>query len=185
MLRRTMIALGCAGLLVGATPDPWQVVQDATPGTVILLRHAVAPGVGDPPGFRLDDCATQRNLSEEGRQQARQWGSRLRERGIPVVQVLSSQWCRALDTATEMDVGPVIPFPPLNSFFSDRSPAEAQTQAVLDWMTSQRPEPGIVLMVTHQVNITALTGIVPQSGEGIVVQLNEAGMLRVLGRVSP
>ena len=94
----------------------------------MLFRHVRGPGVGDPPGFRIGDCATQRNLSEEGRRQAARIGERLRAEGVPVTAVLASQWCRAFDTAQ-------IAFPELarmepafNSFFEDRPNASAITE---------------------------------------------------------
>ena len=83
-----------------APADPaWAALRAG--GAVVVLRHAqTVPGIGDPPGFRLQDCSTQRNLSEEGRQQARRLGETLRRAGVKVDEVLSSRWCRCLDTAT-------------------------------------------------------------------------------------
>lgn len=134
----------------------------------VLMRHAVAPGGGDPPGFRLDDCSTQRLLSEAGRAQSRVIGESLRARGIASARVLSSAWCRCLDTAARLGLGPVTIEPILNSFFADRSSAEAQTAALRgllrDW---SKPHP--LVLVTHQVNITALTGVFPASGEALLV----------------
>jgi hypothetical protein len=101
----------------GATEAAWQALRGG--GVVALMRHARAPGVGDPPGFRLEDCATQRNLSAEGRDQARRIGEAFRAQGVAVARVLSSRWCRALDTA-RLAFGTVEPFPPLDSFFSER-----------------------------------------------------------------
>ena len=79
-------------------------------GHVALIRHALAPGTGDPAGFRVDDCATQRNLSPTGRAQARAIGERFRANGIDTAAVLSSQWCRCLDTARELALGEITPF---------------------------------------------------------------------------
>jgi phosphohistidine phosphatase SixA len=151
---------------------------------VLLLRHALAPGTGDPASFALNDCATQRNLSAEGRAQAQHIGQSLRDRGVTVRQVLSSQWCRCLETAELMAVGEVEPFPPLNSFFRDRSTADAQTAAVQDYLLSQAETPGVIVMVTHQVNIAALTEIVPRSGEAVVLQMDET-TLTPLGQLLP
>lgn len=100
----------------------WQRPAQADEETyVVLLRHAIAPGTGDPENFQLDDCSTQRNLSEEGRQQAIAIGKAFQSRNVPVKAVLSSQWCRCLETAELMNVGPVEPFSALNSFFRDRN----------------------------------------------------------------
>lgn len=161
----------------------WAKLMEADEETyVVLLRHAIAPGTGDPASFELNDCSTQRNLSEAGRQQAREIGEAFRDRNVPVTKVLSSQWCRCLETAELMDIAPVEPFPPLNSFFRDRSTAETQTAQLKDYIAGNEASSGIVIMVTHQVNITALSDIFPQSGSAVVVQLND-GQLEVLGQL--
>lgn len=172
-----------------ATPlteaDLWTKLQQADQETyAVLLRHAIAPGTGDPANFQLDDCSTQRNLSEAGRQQARAIGEAFREGNVPVAQVLSSQWCRCLETAELMDLGPVEPFPPLNSFFSDRSTAATQTAQVQDYLIANQDRPGVIVMVTHQVNITALSDVFPRSGSAVVLQVNENNQLTVLGQLS-
>ena len=150
-------------------------------GHVALMRHALAPGFGDPETFRVDDCSTQRNLSEEGRQQARDIGRRFRKNRVENVQIYSSQWCRCLDTARLLDLGNVTVFAGLNSFFQDRSREAAQTAAVRALIREHAGGPSLVL-VTHQVNITALTGIYPQSGE-IVVLRPVGNDFKVLGSI--
>lgn len=152
------------------------------PGAILLMRHALAPGTGDPAHFDLEDCGTQRNLSDEGRAQARAIGVALEERGIRVDEVLTSQWCRCRETAQLLDLGTVSDFPPLNSFFRDRSTAAAQTLATLDHL-ADLPDDHRPLLVTHQVNISALAGVFPRSGELIVVDISEAGHVDVLGRI--
>jgi broad specificity phosphatase PhoE len=147
---------------------------------VIILRHARAPGTGDPAGFRLGDCSTQRNLSNEGRAQAARIGRRLREAGLAATTVYSSQWCRCLETARRLAVGPVVELPVLNSFFQSPEMEQKQDRALRAWIASAdlgRP----VVLVTHQVNITALTGIVPAEGEVLVLH-REPGRLNVVGR---
>jgi phosphohistidine phosphatase SixA len=151
-------------------------------GAIALMRHAEAPGTGDPAGFRLDDCATQRNLSGQGRRQAKDAGALFRSKGIASATVYSSQWCRCLDTASGLGLGPVAPQPALNSFFDDAGRDRQQTDA-LRQLIRQRPPGRPLVMVTHQVNITALTGVYPQSGEIIVVR-PENGRLAVMGRIS-
>ena len=164
-------------------------------GHAALMRHATAPGLGDPTGFRLDDCSTQRNLSAAGREEARRVGDRFRSRGIAVTGVYSSAWCRCLETARLLALGPVVPLSPLNSFFAARERAEAQTAELRAWLAAQ-PAADTFVLVTHQVNITALTGIVPASGEIVVVRtgsleghagevLAEPTKLPVVGRISP
>jgi phosphohistidine phosphatase SixA len=157
----------------------WEALRGG--GHVALLRHAIAPGTGDPEGFQLGDCSSQRNLSEEGREQARQIGERFREHGIGEMVVYSSQWCRCLDTATLLELGEVTELPDLNSFFDDRSTEVTQTANVNELIRNYTGELSMML-VTHQVNITALTGIVPQSGEMIVLRPDGEGFT-VLGNI--
>lgn len=164
---------------VGADP----MVAAATPGAVLLMRHATAPGTGDPPDMRLGDCSTQRNLSDEGRDQARRIGERFRAAGIAFDRILASEWCRTTETANLLSLGPVTAFPPANSFFSDRSAADRQTAEVLDYLNGL-PAGERVVIVTHQVNIAALTGVSPRSGE-IVITLRESGGLTVLDSLPP
>jgi phosphohistidine phosphatase SixA len=152
-------------------------------GHAVLLRHAVAPGVGDPPEFRLEDCTTQRNLSAEGRAQARRIGETLRRRGVDVEAVYSSQWCRCLKTAALIGSAPVTPLPALNSFFGQRlTQQERQTTELRAWLADQRPR-GSLVLVTHQVNITALTEISPSSGEAVVVKSSWPSEVDVIGRI--
>lgn len=147
---------------------------------LVVLRHARAPGTGDPPNFRLGDCSTQRNLSSEGREQATRIGERLRAAGLASTTVYSSQWCRCLETARNLAAGPVVELPALNSFFEASDRERGQTEALRAWIASAdliRP----VVLVTHQVNITALTGIVPAEGE-ILILRREPGKLSVVAR---
>jgi phosphohistidine phosphatase SixA len=161
----------------------WSVLQQGDTGYVVMMRHALAPGTGDPPNFRLEDCSTQRNLSAQGRAQARRIGEAFRRRGIKVARVLSSQWCRCLETARLMNLGAVEPFAPLNSFFRDRSTQTRQTTQVREFIAANRNTVGAIILVTHQVNITALTDIVPQSGESVVLRANQQNQIEVIGRI--
>jgi phosphohistidine phosphatase SixA len=165
--------------------DLWSSMREGT-GYVILLRHAqTVPGTGDPPGFKLDDCSTQRNLSEEGKAQAVKIGDRFRQQQIPIDRVLSSQWCRCLDTAKLMNIGKVEPFPALNSFFDDRSTEAQQTQQVRQFILHNQKTSGAIVMVTHQVNITALSGVVPQQGEAVIVQVKNGDRFQVVDQLDP
>jgi phosphohistidine phosphatase SixA len=149
-----------------------------SPGVVALMRHAVAPGTGDPAEFRLGDCATQRNLDARGRAQAQETGAALRAAGLEFDQVWSSRWCRARDTAKLMDMGEVVEQPPLDSFYAGQGDPEGQTAATLA-LIDALPEAARVLIVTHQVNITALTGLGVGSGEIIVTRRGPEGLIRV------
>lgn len=152
-------------------------------GYVLLFRHALAPGTGDPANFRLDDCSTQRNLSTEGQQQAIRIGEILRQQNIPVSRVLSSQWCRCLETAKLMNVGEVEPFPILNSFFQDRRTEQTQTEQLRQFILENRDNAGVIVMVTHQVNITAISTIVPQSGSAIVMRAISPEQIELIGQL--
>lgn len=150
---------------------------------VALMRHAQAPGVGDPTGFRLDDCRTQRNLSAEGKRQAARAGALFREHGVARATVYSSQWCRCLDTAAGLGLGPVTPEPALNSFFENAGQEKTQTELVLG-LIGRHASGTPLVMVTHQVNITALIGGYVESGEIVVVRARD-GKLELAGRIRP
>ncbi|MFN3970979.1 MAG: histidine phosphatase family protein [Gemmobacter sp.] len=175
-----LVAILC--LAAPAAADPWQAARQ--PGAVLMLRHAIAPGTGDPPGFRLDDCSTQRNLDALGRAQARAIGAELARRGLRPDRVLTSAWCRARDTAALLGFNPPEELEALNSFFGDRPNEPAQTAALRRFLAEEDPEARLV-MVTHQVNITALTGLVPRSGEIVVILRDAEGGLEVAGRIAP
>lgn len=151
-------------------------------GGVLLLRHATAPGIGDPDGFRIGDCSTQRNLNEVGRREAAAIGQALRRRGITVGDVLTSQWCRTRDTGRlafpDLDVRDE---PIFNSYFSDRSRADDRDRAARA-LVAAWDGPGALVIVSHQVNVTALTGISPASAEGVVLEKG-SDPLRVVGRL--
>lgn len=152
-------------------------------GAIVLFRHAHAPGGGDPPGLRIDQCDTQRNLDEVGRAQARRIGAAFRSRGIAVGRVLTSQWCRTRETAELAFPGMEQDEPAFNSFFDDRSRGPAQIAAARLALVAWSG-PGALVASTHQVNITGLTGIAPASGEGIVIRM-EGREARVIGRIKP
>jgi len=182
-LRRSALALGLSIVAIPATAaagDAWQALTE--PGTVAIMRHALAPGTGDPPEFELGDCGTQRNLNDAGRAQARAIGDAFRANGITVDRVLTSQWCRCRDTAKLLELAPVADFPPLNSFYTDRSTAERQTRKTREFL-ADLPDDERVVLVTHQVNITALTDEFPSSGEVFVLEVTDDGKVTVKGSV--
>lgn len=173
-----------AGLLVAwqaRALETWAALRE--PGAVLIVRHAeTVPGIGDPPGFRIDDCATQRNLSKAGRKQAIAMGRTLAEQGVTVAKVESSRWCRCADTARlAFPRLPVTYLDALNSFFDDRSTADAQTRALRARIAAWKG-PGVLVLVTHQVNISALTGQPTAMGEAVVLR-PIGGDFSVLGTV--
>jgi phosphohistidine phosphatase SixA len=178
------MVLLCFCVTVTAYSADESVIWDAlkSDGHVALLRHALAPGTGDPPEFQLGQCTTQRNLSDEGRDQARTIGGLFRKNGIHEARIFSSQWCRCKETAKLLELGPVEELPVLNSFFRHYGRRDSQTRMLLDWLMGQDLE-GPILLVTHQVNITALTGIYPDSGELVIVHRSHTGDITVIGTI--
>ena len=148
--------------------DAWQALREGR--ALILMRHATAPGTGDPANFRLGQCETQRNLNAQGRAEARRWGELLARQGIEQSRLLSSRWCRVLDTASNMQRGPVQPLAALDSFFGTPEDG-AELTAELIRSINQLPAGAPLVLISHQVNITALTGIFPASGEGLILAL--------------
>jgi phosphohistidine phosphatase SixA len=151
---------------------------------IALMRHADAPGdAGDPPGFRLDDCATQRNLSERGQADARAIGERLRGQHAQIAKVLSSPWCRCIDTARLMSVGDWqidAAFGNMLVLRDERDTLLREARAVI----GRWKGPGAMLVVTHGANILALTGNNPAAGEIVVMKARDDGSLREVGRLA-
>ncbi len=177
-----LLALALLWTMPGAADEAaWLAL--AQPGTAALMRHAAAPGIGDPAGFRLDDCATQRNLDSIGRADAQAVGAAFRARGIQIDRVLTSRWCRCRETARLLALAPVEDFPPLDSLFGQREAAPERSAAVRA-LLAERAGTDKLVLVTHQVNIQALTGSGLASGEIIVVATTPGG-LEVRGRMTP
>ncbi|MGB4117863.1 MAG: histidine phosphatase family protein [Polaromonas sp.] len=153
-------------------------------GCALMLRHAqTEAGVGDPPNFQLGQCSTQRNLSDEGKAQSRRIGQWFAARKLVVGSVQSSAWCRCIDTAT-LAFGRHDLLPALNSTFDSRSNQAAQTEALHQRLKGIRAGQ-FEVWVTHQVNISALTGEGPAMGEAFVVKLGAGGLPgRVVARTS-
>ena len=166
-----------------ATGDIWSRLQQADTHYYVFMRHAIAPGTGDPANIQLDYCSTQRYFSEEGRTQARRTGDAFREKDVTVQQLLSSEWCRCLDTAELMALAPVERFPALNSFFQDRTKGPEQTQQLREFMVSNHDEPGVTILVTHFVNITAIADSNVSSGEMVVMQINNQNEPEVVEQI--
>lgn len=159
---------------------------DLRDGDVVLYRHALAPGGGDPPGFRLGDCSTQRNLSDAGREQARRLGQALREQlgGVAVGAVWASPWCRTLETARLAFAAPPVQAQPAFASFFEQPDREAAALAAAREQLAAWRGPGVLVVVTHQVNITGLTGVFPASGEGVALRW-DGPEPRLLGRIAP
>jgi broad specificity phosphatase PhoE len=176
-----ILALVMLSLPFGLHADDklWEVLKHG--GQVVLVRHAITePGVGDPPGMRLDDCATQRNLSEEGRAHARRIGEAFRKKQVPIGRVLSSPWCRCVETA-QLAFGRAEVAEPLSNLFGRPENRERQIAAMKKLLLKTERN---LILVSHGSTISALTGISPGTGEMVVVKPLGAGRFEVLGRLS-
>lgn len=161
-----------------------ELIQQMRAGEVVLMiRHALAPGIGDPDDFKLDDCSTQRNLNEQGRAQARAIGEWLRSRGIDNVKLYSSQWCRCLETARLMNLGIVTPLPALNSFFERPEDREPNLAALRNFIRDNTKPGELIIMVTHQVTISGITGKWTDSGHGKLVRPDPTGSIELFGEL--
>ena len=139
-------------------------------GNVIFLRHAFAPGMdanGEPAKFKIDDCSTQRNLDSTGRKQATIIGEKFSETGIKFGAIYSSQWCRCLETARLLDLGEVFPDASLNSGFKGLFNEQENLSKLRKNLESLGNKKILILMITHQGIITAITGVRVRSG-GVV-----------------
>jgi broad specificity phosphatase PhoE len=176
------LALAAASAASGADEAVWTPLRAG--GLVVFIRHAeTEPGVGDPPGFRLEDCKTQRNLSAPGREQAQRLGEAFRRERVPVAQVLSSEWCRCRDTAT-LAFGRYEAWPALNNLFGRRENEPAQARAMLERASAHRGT-GNLILVTHGATIAPVAGINPAQGELVVMRPVAAGKLVLVGRLRP
>ena len=144
-----------------------EVIKKNISANVIFLRHALAPGVGDPENFIKEDCSTQRNLNNKGRLQARLIGNYLRSTNLKFSQILTSEWCRCIDTAKELNLGQWTTFSGLNSFFQVYEKKD-QVMNKLQKKLDSLGYSDLALFVTHQVVISEQTGIMPQSGEMVL-----------------
>jgi phosphohistidine phosphatase SixA len=181
----TLLALLCISSAAGAeeASGVWAALRGG--GHVALVRHAgTAGGSGDPPGFKLEDCATQRNLTDKGRAQARALGERFRAEGVAAGKVLSSQWCRCRETAALMGLEEIQPAPTFNNAFTFRDRVDELTAGARA-IVAAWSGPATLVVLTHGANILPLTGIMPEEGGMVVVKPEPVApeRLRVLGRI--
>jgi broad specificity phosphatase PhoE len=176
----TVIGL-CAAMasVADATEAVWEALR--APGSVVVLRHSYAPGTFDPPGARLDDCSTQRNLDEDGRAQARRVGEAFQQNGIAVGTVLSSPRCRCLDTA-RLAFGQAQPWNVLQGALADRDLRRRLVGQIKDVIAAHRDGPPMVL-VTHGSVLTDLTGLNVRMGAFVVLRRAADGSHTVAGEL--
>jgi broad specificity phosphatase PhoE len=166
-----------------AQPDLWALLRGG--GQIVLMRHGLTdPVASEPPGARVGDCATQRNLGEPGREEARRVGAAFRAHGIPIGKVLSSRWCRCLETA-RLAFGTVEPWPDLEfAGFSD-SPEKRRRDRAIRTVLGKAPEQGNTVLVSHGFVIEPLTGISPATAEFMVLTPQAGGGFTVAGHLRP
>ncbi|HET8747733.1 MAG TPA: histidine phosphatase family protein [Ramlibacter sp.] len=182
LLRCLLVLAALAPVALRADDAIWSLLRAG--GQVVLLRHdRTEPGVGDPAGMKLDDCASQRNLSEEGRAHAQRLGEVLRSRGIPVAGLQASPWCRCLETARLVFGRSGEVQPALGNLFG-RYEHEGPQVTALKKIVERVPERGNLFLVTHGSTIHALTGVAPAMGEMVVVTPQPTGGFRVAGRLA-
>jgi broad specificity phosphatase PhoE len=168
-----------AAFHAGANDELWDLLRGG--GQVVLVRHTVTePGFGDPPGFRLADCGTQRNLSEEGRDHAKRIGEAFRLHRVPVARVLASPWCRCVETAS-LAFGAAEIAQPLSNLFG-RSEARQKAVEELTAMVSEPRSGANLVLVTHGSTILALTRIPVNMGEIMVLTPKGEGRFALAGR---
>ncbi len=189
LLRRAEFCLALLAalfLIAGQSPtlaqgDAWTLLRQ--PGHVVFMRHAATPGgFGDPPGYRLDDCASQRNLTDAGRAQARRTGEAFRARGLAFDRVLSSPWCRCMETAKLLTGRDPEPLDALSNLVGRAEHRKQQVTSLRAYLAALGPAPR-VLFSTHGIVINALVGINPAEGEMVIVKVGVGGEPSVVGRL--
>jgi broad specificity phosphatase PhoE len=175
-----LIVVGLPGSAL-ADEQLWKLLESG--GQVVLIRHTITtPGAGDPPGMQLGDCGTQRNLTDEGRRHARRIGEEWRARGIAVERVLSSPWCRCLETA-RLAFGRAETSEPLSNLFGRGENRERQVRDMRA-MAAEKRGRGNLVLVSHGSTIAALTGVSPATGEMVIISPQGEGRFAVAGRLA-
>jgi hypothetical protein len=147
-------------------------------GHILMIRHALAPGSGDPANFRIGDCSTQRNLDDRGRKQAQAIGDWLRSNGITSARVYSSQWCRCLETAELLEMGSVAELQALNSFYELTQDREPNLKALRTFI-AQQPSDGVLIIL-----VTPIANEAVSSGEGVLLELKKDAPYEIVGRLN-
>lgn len=155
-----------------------------TGGHILMIRHANAPGSGDPKNFKIGDCSTQRTLDEAGRAQARSIGHWLRAKGVASARVYTSQWCRCIETAELLQLGPVQELSALNSFYERPQDREPNIGALKAFISRQPVDGELIVLVTHFVTIGAMTSEGVASGAGVLLELQQDASYEVVGRLT-
>jgi len=182
MLAGALVAFVFSPARVTASDALWEKLKSG--GQVVLMRHAITtPGVGDPPGMRLDDCATQRNLTDEGRTHARRTGEAFRQRGIAVERVVASPWCRCIETA-QLAFGTAPEKSDALGNLYGRPENQSRQVAALEALVDKWRGKGNLILVSHGSTIVALTGVSPEPAEMVIVTPRAAGKFELAGRMT-
>jgi phosphohistidine phosphatase SixA len=178
LLKVLLACMAIFGLLQANAGDLSEALKKSD--HVLLMRHALAPGVGDPAGYTLQDCKTQRNLDATGRAQAQKIGQWLKAQGVREALVFSSAWCRCKETAERLDFGAPVHEPSLNSFFDDMRQGPQSKLSLQKFIAAQLKTKGskALILVTHHVNIAEFMGENVGSGDMVLVKVNAAGQLQ-------
>ena len=182
-LRKLAVSVLLCALAPAAVADEdalWSLLRQG--GQVVLIRHGLTtPGVGDPQGMKMEDCASQRNLNDEGRREAQLLGKAMRQHKVPVGTLLSSPWCRCLETARIVFGKEPQVHAALGNLFGRPERAVAQVEA-LKKLIAERAGRGNLFMVTHGSTTLALTDVSPATAEMVVLTPYQGGF-RVAGRL--
>ena len=173
-----LILFSLISFQINASEQAWNLAQEGD--KIILIRHSLAPGGGDPPGFKIDDCKTQRNLNRKGINQSKKIGKLFKKNKDPIDQVLSSQWCRCKDTA-KYAFGNFKEFTALNSTFQTpyNKNEPKQLKELYNFVKKWEGNGKNLVLVTHYSIITAVTNALPASGEIVITDKN----FEVLGTI--
>ena len=170
-----------SGSAAGADEKIWDLLRQGS--HVVAIRHAqTTAGFGDPPGFKLEECKTQRNLNEEGRAQARHMGAVFREKGVPIAAVVSSPWCRCLETA-RLAFGETQSWSALSNLYGRPQNETRQARAMRERI-SGFTGPGNLVLVSHGSTIRAATGTYLSMGEFVVLTPRGNGKFDVVGTIT-
>ena len=177
LMKLLWVVFGLVGTFQVCASDLSELLKK--PDHVLLMRHAIAPGIGDPAGYKLQDCKTQRNLDATGRAQAQKTGLWLKAQGVNEAIVFTSAWCRCKETAENLAFSMPMLEPSLNSFFDDMRQGPQSNLNLQKFIGNQLKIKGekALILVTHHVNIAAFTGENVGSGDMVLAKVNSAGKM--------
>ena len=182
-LKRVVLLVLLVGTLAPiklfANDTAWQALRDGR--AVAIMRHAIAPSGVDNSDLTRDICKDQRNLSQQGRDQAQKIGDFIRANGVSQAKVYSSDLCRCVDTATLLGFDQPILLPVINAFYPNPRSGPAQTAQLKQWLEQQLLQADATnILVSHGFNITELTGNFVSQGEFLIISLEDDQVVTLL-----